>query len=228
MKQLALDIAPPPAPALENFVPGRNAEVVVALYALANAASSERFVYLWGGAGSGRSHLLRAVVTAARGNGLRAEWFDARHSVDAAADDIVWAADDVHQLDAVGQIALFSLHNRVHAGGGALIASGNAAPAQLALRADLTTRLASGLIYHVHGLDDGEKAAALGQHASARGFQLPQEVVDYLLRHAQRDLPSLLALLEALDRYSLETKRAITVPLLRELLAASPESGSPR
>lgn len=220
MRQLALDIAPPPAPALDNFVPGRNAEVVVALYAVANGASSERFVYLWGGAGSGRSHLLRAVIAAARANGLRAELFDAAASIADAADDILWAADDVHLLDAAGQIVLFNLHNRLRAGRGTLIASGNAAPAQLALRADLMTRLASGLVYHVHGLNDDEKAAALGHHANARGFRLAQEVADYLLRHAPRDLPSLLALLEALDRYSLETKRAITVPLLRELLDA--------
>ena len=220
MRQLALDIAPPPAPALDNFVPGRNAEVVVALYAVANGASSERFVYLWGGPGSGRSHLLRAVIAAARVNGLHAELFDAAAATADAADDILWAADDVHLLDAAGQIALFNLHNRLRAGHGTLIASGNAAPAQLALRADLMTRLASGLVYHVHGLNDDEKAAALGHHANARGFRLAQEVADYLLRHAPRDLPSLLALLEALDRYSLETKRAITVPLLRELLDA--------
>jgi DnaA family protein len=101
-----------------------------------------------------------------------------------------------------------------------LIASGNAAPAQLALRADLMTRLACGLVYQVHGLDDPEKVAALRCHAEARGFRLSPEVAAYLLRHAQRDMPSLLALLEALDRYSLETRRAITVPLLRELLSA--------
>ena len=55
-------------------------------------------------------------------------------------------------------------------------------------------------------------------HADARGFRLSQEVADYLLRHAERDMPSLLALLDALDRYSLANRRAITVPLLRELL----------
>ena len=49
-------------------------------------------------------------------------------------------------------------------------------------------------------------------------IQSQQEVADYLLRHAERDMPSLLALLDALDRYSLASRRAITVPLLRELL----------
>jgi DnaA-homolog protein len=207
MKQLILDIAPPPAPRLDNFVPGRNTELIAALDALANGASSERFIYVWGAAGSGRSHLLRAALDA------DAPTFD-------APDDAFAAADDVHRLGAAAQVALFNLHNRIRGGSGVLIASGNVAPARLALRADLMTRLACGLVYQVHGLDDQEKAAALRHHAKARGFHLAPEVAAYLLRHAQRDMPSLLALLDALDRYSLETKRAITVPLLRELLSA--------
>ena len=223
MKQLLLDITPPPAPTLDNFVPGRNAEQVVALYALANGSSDERFIYLWGADSSGRSHLLRAVVDAARRNGRLAAWFDAHADAFDAADDALCAVDDVHLLGAEAQIALFHLHNRIRAGGGALIASGNAAPAQLALRADLVTRLASGLVYQVHGLNDEEKSAALRRHADARGLRLAPEVAAYLLRHARRDMPSLLALLDALDRYSLETQRAITVPLLRDLLTLTPD-----
>ena len=220
MKQLVLDIAPPAAPTLDNFVPGRNAELVAALCALAAGAGGERFIYLWGADGSGRSHLLRAVVDAARRNGRRAEWFDARTQVIDVADDALCAADDVHLLGTDAQIALFNLHNRIRGGKGALLVSGVAAPAQLRLRADLVTRLAAGLVYQLHGLGDEEKSAALRRHAEARGLRLSQEVTAYLLRHARRDMPSLLALLDALDRYSLETRRAITVPLLRELLDA--------
>lgn len=225
MKQLVLDIALPAAPALDNFVPGRNAELVVALYALANGASHERFIYLWGADGSGRSHLLRAVVAAARYNGRRTVWFDAETAGVDAADDALCAADDVHLLGAEAQIALFNLHNRIRGGSGALLVSGNAAPAQLGLRADLATRLAAGLVYQVHVLGDEEKAAALRRHAAARGLRLSSEVAAYLLRHARRDMRSLLALLDALDRYSLETQRAITVPLLRELLETTHELG---
>ena len=221
MKQLALDIAAPPAPMLDNFVPGRNAELVVALYAAANGAGDERFIYLWGAPGSGRSHLLRAALEAARQHGRRTAWFDADAKSFDASDDAFAVADNVHRLGADTQIALFDLHNRLRAGGGTLIASGDAAPAQLALRADLATRLAAGLVYQVHGLDDGEKAAALRRHAEARGFRLADEVADYLLRHTRRDLRSLLALLDALDRHSLAARRAITLPLLRELLEAT-------
>jgi len=220
MKQLALDIAQPPAPTLDNFVPGRNAELVVALYSAANGSSSERFIYVWGATGSGRSHLLRAVVDAARADGRPATLFQSGADDFAASEDALCAVDDVHVLNPRAQIALFNLHNRIKAGCGTLLASGNAAPAQLALRADLMTRLGSGLVYQVHGLNEEEKVAALKRHAQARGFQLSQEVIAYLLRHEQRDLPSLLAMLDALDRYALANRRAITLPLLRELLNA--------
>jgi DnaA family protein len=218
MKQLALDIAQPPAPTLDNFVPGRNAELVVMLYSTANGSNSERFIYVWGAAGSGRSHLLRAVIAAARAEGRDAVMFESGSTEFAASDDALCAVDDAHLLNPQAQIALFNLHNRIRAGTGTLVASGDAAPAQLGLRADLLTRLGSGLVYQVHVLNEEEKVAALRRHAQARGFKLSQEVVAYILRHVQRDLPSLLALLDALDRYSLANRRAITLPLLRDLL----------
>jgi DnaA family protein len=220
MKQLALDIAQAPAPTLDNFVPGRNAEVVVALYALANGASDEQFVYLWGAAGSGRTHLLSAVANSAQAAGRTARMFDAHERGFHAPDDALCIVDDVQLLGEDAQVALFNLYNQLKAGTGTLLASGDAAPAQLPLRADLATRLAAGLVYQVHRLNEEEKVAALRRHAEARGFELSAEVVGYLLRHVQRDLPSLLALLDALDRYSLANRRAITLPLVRELLNA--------
>src|SRR5512147_920050 len=113
MKQLALDIARPPAPTLDNFVPGRNAELVVALYAAANGANSERFIYLWGGPGSGSTHLLRAVVDAARAEGRLATLVDTGASKFDVPDDVLCAVDDVHRLDAEAQNTLFNMHNRI-------------------------------------------------------------------------------------------------------------------
>jgi len=124
----------------------------------------------------------------------------------------------VDRLDDEGQIAAFDLYNSLREHSGALIASAAAPPVQLKLRADLVTRLAWGLVYQVHALADEDKARALADHAARRGFRLAPEVTEYLLRRVRRDLPSLLAMLDALDRYSLETKRPVTVPLVRELL----------
>jgi DnaA-homolog protein len=129
------------------------------------------------------------------------------------------AIDDVDRLGEAGQGALFSLYNRLRESGGVVVAAGPVPPAQLRLRADVVTRLAWGLTFEVHALSDAEKAHALADHAAHRGFGLPPDVFQYLLTHAARDMRTLVALVESLDRYSLETKRAVTVPLLRELLA---------
>ena len=63
-----------------------------------------------------------------------------------------------------------------------------------------------------------ERNAILNAQAATRGLRLEPEIVQYLLRHGRRDLTSLLRTLDALDAASLERKRAITLPLLREVL----------
>jgi DnaA family protein len=130
----------------------------------------------------------------------------------------VVAVDEVEQLDDAGQVALFELYNRQRESGGMLLMSGTQAPAFLSLRDDLRTRLGWGLVYQVQALNDEEKADALRQHAKARGLELPQEVTTYLLRHGRRDLPALLATLDALDEHCLRLKRAASVPLLKEVM----------
>ena len=101
---------------------------------------------------------------------------------------------------------------------GVLIVAGKAAPTQMQLRDDLATRLAWGLTYQLHPLSDEEKALALMSHADARGMRLPTEVISYCLRYLQRDLPTLIATINALDEWSLIMKKPVTVPMLRQLL----------
>jgi len=194
-RQLALPISPPPEPTLENFVPGANAELLARLRALAAGELAESVLYLWGEPGSGRSHLLAA---------------SARPGLE--------VADDVERLDTAGQIALFNAINAARDAGGTVLAAGNAPPAQLALREDLKSRLAWGLVYQVKPLTDAEKALTLHGEAARRGLKLSDEVVWYLLTHVRRDLRSLIALLDRIDRASLEQRRAVTLPLVRELI----------
>ncbi len=214
MTQLLLNIAPDWVPTLDNFVVGRNVELLSALrHALAGTAK-ERFFALWGEVGSGKSHLLRAAVEQARAQGWSAVY--AHAAVPEFAQ--VVAVDDVETLEGSAQIALFALYNRLRESGGMLLVSAAAAPAHLNLREDLRTRLGWGLVYQVHALSDAEKAQALERHAQARGLILPQEVTQYLLRHGRRDLPSLLALLDALDVHCLRLQRVPSVPLLKEVM----------
>jgi DnaA family protein len=199
MQQLLLELAPPPQPTLENFFPGRNGAAVKALREA--LAAGERFVFLWGPGGSGKTHLLRAFSAAAA----------------AAAREAV-AIDDVARLGEAEQIALFDACNRLRASKGALAASAAAPPAQLALRPDLRSRLASGIVLQLHPLSDDDKSAALAGHAARRGMRLERELTAYLLTHFDRDMGAQIALLDALDRYSLQRKRALTLPLLKEAL----------
>ena len=101
---------------------------------------------------------------------------------------------------------------------GTVLAAGSAPPAQLPLREDLRSRLAWGLVYQVKPLSDAEKALTLHAEAQRRGLRLSDEVVWYLLTHVRRDLRSLIGLLAHIDRASLEQRRAVTLPLVRELL----------
>lgn len=224
MKQLALDLVRPAPPTLDSFVAGKNAELLQCLWAAAAGTGVERFVYLWGAPGSGRTHLLRGTVAAAGAAGGYAVYMPGAGSADDLERADCVAVDDVQRLDAPAQAVLFNLYNALRERGATLVAGGDAPPAQLRLRQDLATRLGWGLVYEVHPLSDEEKAQALRDHATARGFALPDDVCTYLLARVRRDMPSLLAMLDALDRYSLESRRQITVALARDLLQADNKS----
>lgn len=221
MQQLALRLSTRPEASFASFLPGRNVEVVQALQALASGHGGERLVYLWGAPGCGRSHLLHAVGQAAVAAGREARVLagpvDAAALTEVPAEAVV-ALARVEALDAAAQVALFGLYNRIREATGALVVAGDAPPSRLGVRSDLATRLAWGLVYEVHALSDEEKAQAMRARAAARGFELPAEAQAYVLRHGRRDLPSLLSLVDRIDRRSLELQRPVTLPLVRELL----------
>lgn len=221
MRQLILDLLPENPPSLANFVPGGNTEALAALSGWLAPANRETSLLLWGESGAGKTHLLRA-------SGAR--YFDAAETPDLAETDTTdtlgdtpasVAVDNVDALSGAGQIALFNLFNRLRASGGRLLTAAAQAPQNLAVREDLRTRLGSGLIFRLTPLTDEEKLTALNAQAEARALRLPPGALDYLLARAPRDMRHLMAFLVALDRYSLEHKRPITQPLLREVLQHS-------
>lgn len=211
MQQLLLDIRPPAQPDLARFVAGRNIELMAQLQAMLEGTATERMVYVWGAPGSGKSYLLTAWAHACMARGLRVEWAGGD-----AADAVI--ADEVDSWDAACQHAGFAAYNRVREAGGLWLAAGSVAPAELPVTPELQTRLGWGLVFQLQHLNDAEKRNALAQHAETLGFRLEPQVADYLLNHTPRDMQSLLQVLEALDRFSLEIQRPITLPLLRQLL----------
>lgn len=228
MRQLLLDWGAARTPTLESFVIGRNQELVTQLQRLARnelRTTDRHFVTIWGEPGAGKSHLLRGLAAKVPSLHLNAE--QPASAFVGSSDASLYLLDDCDRLNDEQQIAAFALYNQVRESGGMLIAAGRLPPAQLKLRDDLRTRLAWGLVYQVHGLTDEEKIDALSRSAETRGLVLSPGVLPYLLTHFRRDMPSLSAMLDALDRYSLETQRPITMPLLRELLQLSDAQPTP-
>jgi DnaA family protein len=219
MRQLLLDLGADKPQTLDNFVVGHNEELLHLLRPFSLRAANmpnERFVYLWGESGAGKSHLLHALAS-----GSDTRYIPAGANPDAflfTAAVTLYLMDDCDQLSPDLQIAAFALFNQVRENGGLLVTAGALPPARLALREDLRTRLGWGLIYQLHGLTDDEKIATLTHAAHSRGMSLSPGVLPYLITHYRRDMRSLSAMLDALDQYSLETKRPITLPLLRSLL----------
>jgi DnaA family protein len=219
MRQLLLDLDADKPQTLATFVVGTNAELMQRLHLLATCArtaANENFVYLWGNAGGGKSHLLHALALLPAARYIAAE--APAEAFLFNPDVSLYLLDDCDKLSQEAQIDAFALFNQVRENNGIMITAGIVAPAGLAVREDLRTRLGWGLIYQVHELTDEEKIAALSHAALARGLTLSSGVLPYLITHFKRDMRSLSAMLDALDHYSLETKRPITLPLLRNLL----------
>jgi len=219
MNQLVLDLQLPQPKSFDNFVRGENAELLFQLAQWASGDNSVRALYLWGEHGAGKSYLLAAAqerltkqqtayLINAQDNMLPQE----------LASDAALIVDNVESLDAEQQIVLFDHYNTLREGNGRILVSGRLPPMLLPLRIDLTTRLGWGLIYQLKTLSDIDKAAALQRHARSLGFELSEELVDYLMRHAERDLPSLYRQIESINTLSLSKQRPVTLSLLREAL----------
>ncbi len=241
-RQIALDLGHIPKPSLDNFIATGNENLSTLLKSLQDSwqqtdGSTDplrvdmRMIHAWGASGSGRTHILQAMYLKGIEQGIDAfllnqestpdDWRMAGKKIeDQSNSPAILCVDDIDHLDEFAQGALFRLHNLIKDSlKQSLITTSLLPPANLELREDLRTRLAWGLVFQMHALSDGEKLQALQQAALARGLNLSTEVAPWLLRHFHRDMPSLMSLLEALDAYSLETKRAITLPLVKEMLA---------
>jgi len=206
----------------DNYVIGHNE---TAVYSIKN--TMEQYVFLWGGSGCGKTHLLQALCYAYSKTNMKVVYlplnnmmlspdvFENLESMDLVClDNIEFAASNPMWEEAV-----FNLYNRLRDADTRLVVAAEKSPTGLDFKlADLSSRMCWGPVYHLKTLDDDEKKIALQQRAKNRGLELDDKVVDYLLNRAARDMQSLFELLDKLDNASLVAKRKLTVPFVRELL----------
>jgi DnaA family protein len=224
--QIPLPFVDGRAPVFDLFVPGPNAEAVQSVRTAVTGRGPN--LYLWGPAGTGKTHLLLAAchdatIRERRSTYLplheRSEW-NVGMLEGLERFDLV-CLDDIEAIagDAQWEAGLFHLINRIRDGAARVIITGDAAPGDLALDLrDLSSRVGWELVLQIRTLDDEDKLAALKKRAAARGFDLPPEVGRYMLERLPRDMQALCAVFDRLDDASLTLQRKLTITLVRSLL----------
>jgi DnaA-homolog protein len=218
MKQIPLPIAPHGEQSFESFVPGPNAAALQHLRSLAAPAAP---IYLWGPSGTGKTHLLRALVRDWQERGERVGWFEASDAPPWTLDDS-WSLivlDDCAAFDAQQQRAAFGVFVEAATRQVQVAAAGPLPPVDMAVREDLRSRLGWGHVFALAPLAEAEVRATLRREADLRGIFLSDDVMDHLLTRFARDLKHLMRLLDRLDDFSLAQRRHVTVPLLKQMLA---------
>ena len=221
-QQLTLGIRLRDDATFDNYFSGQNEQVVHNLQ-----MQEEPYVFLFGADGTGKSHLLQAACHETGKKGLPVVYLPLAEEglmpamLDGLESMSLIALDDIQEI--IGnedwEYALFNLYNRVREKGVSMLVSSTEPLASLNIKlADLKSRLSWGPIFQLSSLSDKEKQRALQQRAKNRGLNLTDDVVTYLLKRSSRDMNSLFALFEKLDKASMVEKRKLTIPFIKDYL----------
>jgi DnaA family protein len=236
--QLPLGLRLRDASVFASYYGGRNQAVVDALRTLSDTTSGETriptCIWVHGVSGTGKTHLLQASCAAAQPG--RAAYVPLRESTGFDAELLsgygqfaLVCLDDAEVIAGrpAWEQALFRLHQELDEQGGRLVVSGAAPPAQLGFKLrDLASRLNGGLVLTLHALDETEQIKALQLRAQLRGFELPEDTAQFLLRRIPRTMAKLYAFLDELDEASLVAQRRLTIPFVKQVMESHADTRS--
>ncbi|MEO1889463.1 MAG: DnaA regulatory inactivator Hda [Cycloclasticus sp.] len=206
-----------------NFISSENQLVISAL-----KATSEPFIFLWGDAGTGKTHLLQAICQEQTEHGKTAVYLPLKELSKMPSEllngmdklDLI-CLDDIELIggNSDWEEAVFNLFNQIKQAGGRLIVASNTSPQHVAIQLnDLKSRLNSGLPLNLTPLSDGSTLLAIQARSQKLGLELNNDTANYLMTHFPRDLPSLWKILDTLDKASLAAQRKLTIPFLKTTL----------
>jgi len=232
-RQLPLRIGFTQRAGFDNFIRRRNEELLASLEQWLNGDRQDAVFYVWGTAGSGRSHLLSAACAWMEIQGRSFGYMSLEEiralpagTLEGLEQRELVCLDDIHRAagHAQWEEAIFHLFNRLKAAKGRLLVTSETSPAALPLELeDLRSRLAWGLTYRVEPLDDVGKRALLTQQAAERGLELSGEAASFLLSRCPRDTRALVSMMDRLDLAALAAQRRLTIPFLRTQLDQPPD-----
>jgi len=224
--QLTLDIALKDSFTFDNFVAGDNQLLIDLLKN--QQAKTEKQIYIWGAHNTGKTHLLQALCQFHAQKNIKLSYLPLKQLIDFSPEIFhgqeamdICCIDDVQLLQNKlhWQEALFDLINRSREGATRLIISASQPPSEINIELkDLISRLQWGPVFKLSELDDDEKCKALQLRARCRGFDLEDNVANYLLKSCNRDIADLYAVLDALDKAQLQQHRRLTIPFVKLVL----------
>ncbi len=229
--QLSLGVSLNDEATFDNFYAPEKSNVgqVVNVLKKQIEVDGELAVYLWGKPGCGLTHLLQASCQYANDSGIYAQYIPLQDLAGFAPESLFEGLEvqDLICLDGLDAVAgnplwdeaLFVLFNQMRDAGKRLVFGATQKPNDLPISlADLRSRLNWSVIFHLDELNDLDKQAALQHRAKARGMEMTDEVAQYIINHASRDMNELFYLLNRLDEYSLIEQRKLTIPFVKEVI----------
>lgn len=230
-RQLSLSVTLNDEATFDNFwvAPGNPILDFLSSWCATSHSEQDNVVFLFGQNGSGKSHLLQAACQCVSRRGGVAQYLPlselAEMPPDAVVDSLEEASlvclDDIDVIAGSGdwELAIFDFYNRMRESGHQLLISGSSAPASLDVRLpDLKSRLGWGAVFQLEPPDDQRRGAILRFRGAKRGIELSEDATRFLLHRSERDLTALMNLLKKLDSASLEEKRAVTVPFIKQVM----------
>jgi chromosomal replication initiation ATPase DnaA len=173
---------------------------------------------LYGPAGCGKTHLASVFMEKSGARPIPRQAVGGRPARDLIGGVSACVVEDVDR--GVDETGLFHLYNAQAEAGGHLLLTARLPPTRWQVRlADLRSRLLAVPAVGIGPPDDGLLAAVLIKLFADRQIKVEAEVIAFVAARIERSFAAARAVVAALDAAALAEKRAVTVPLAREVLA---------
>jgi len=220
MNQLGLPISLDSKMLLDNFI--ANSELVNLIHQLFQDKKASE-IYVYGLTGQGKTHVLQGVVLKALARDKNAIYIDCidsfpEHLLDFINQLSFISLDNVDLISKESQEIFFDLYNRARQAGVVILVSGSSLPADLTVMKDLKTRLSLAAVYKLEALNDELTMDVLNKQMNDRNLTIDSKIYEYLFKNYSRDLNTLVSAMNQLDKASLQSKKAISIPFVKKVL----------
>ncbi len=220
MNQLGLPISLDSKMLLDNFI--ANSELLNLIHQLFQDKKASE-IYVYGLTGQGKTHVLQGVVLKALASDKNAIYIDCidsfpEHLLDFIDQLSFISLDNVDLISKENQEIFFDLYNRARQAGVVILVSGSSLPADLTVMKDLKTRLSLAAVYKLEALNDELTMEVLNKQMNDRNLTIDSKIYEYLFKNYSRDLNTLVSAMNQLDKASLQSKKAISIPFVKTVL----------